>query len=54
MIKINELITRGKLGTFVTDYGGILLVSYDALNNSGSKILQRIQVGETEQKVCLN
>lgn len=54
MIKIDELISRGKLGTFVNHFGGVLLVSYDALNSSGSKILQRLQVGEAKQKVCHN
>jgi hypothetical protein len=54
MIKINELISRGKFGSFVNHYGGVLLVSYDALNSSGSEILQRLQVGALQQKAWSN
>ena len=54
MIKINELIIGGKLGSFVNHFGGILFVSYDALNSSNSEILQRLQVGQNEQTPCQN
>ena len=54
MINWDRIIENGKLGSFVTNFGGILWVSADALSNSNSKIYKKLQIAQSQQTVSCN